>query len=204
MLACLLVIVIHSPMIRNGQGSFWLSAFNYLASPCIGLFFMISGATLLPIRVSTRSFLRSRFGRIVPPLVTWSILYLGVAVLYAETSPGDALAAALRIPLAAVGNGAFWFLYSLLGLYLFLPFLSPWIAGDYTSGLGSLRSAFPMSTHSSLASPRHWRHRMDCSRTFRAMRDTRLPAFTCASIRPITQPAFLHHVAPYHSLSSRS
>ncbi len=128
-LACLLVIVIHSPLIRNGQGSFWLSAFNYLASPCIGLFFMISGATLLPIRVSTRLFLRSRFGRIVPPLVTWSILYLGVAVLYAETSPGNALAAALRIPLAAVGNDAFWFLYSLLGLYLFLPFLSPWIAG---------------------------------------------------------------------------
>lgn len=48
-LACMMVVLMHSP-VPSGQGSgIFLSTLSYLTMPCIGIFFAISGALLLPV-----------------------------------------------------------------------------------------------------------------------------------------------------------
>lgn len=47
-IACLMVVLMHSPMLRSDASGLLYSGCYYLTSPCIGLFFMVSGALLLP------------------------------------------------------------------------------------------------------------------------------------------------------------
>ena len=45
----MMVVLMHSP-VPSGQGSgIFLSTLSYLTMPCIGIFFSISGALLLPV-----------------------------------------------------------------------------------------------------------------------------------------------------------
>ena len=48
-LACLMVVLMHSPMASAKAIGLLLSTLSYLTMPCIGLFFAISGALLLPV-----------------------------------------------------------------------------------------------------------------------------------------------------------
>ena len=66
LLACFMVVLMHSPMpLVNANGPF-LAAMSYFMAPCIGLFFMVSGALLLPVKTDYFTFLRRRFGKISP------------------------------------------------------------------------------------------------------------------------------------------
>lgn len=48
LLACAMVVVMHSPIPTDSANGIILSTISYLTTPCIGLFFMVSGALLLP------------------------------------------------------------------------------------------------------------------------------------------------------------
>lgn len=48
-LACLMVVAMHSPMPGEQANGTFLASLSYLTAPCIGLFFMVSGALLLPV-----------------------------------------------------------------------------------------------------------------------------------------------------------
>lgn len=124
-LACMMIVVMHSPMPTVGENGLFLSSLSYLTAPGIGLFFMLSGALLLPIKTDTRSFLKKRFLKIALPLLFWTVIYL----LFFATFRGRPLTwqTILSIPFSPQGNPTFWFLYTLLGLYLIAPILSQWI-----------------------------------------------------------------------------
>lgn len=124
-LACLMIVIMHSPMPTVGENGIFLSSLSYLTAPGIGLFFMLSGALLLPIKTDTRSFLKKRFLKIAVPLLFWTFLYL----LFFAAFRGRPVTwqTLLSIPFSAQGNPAFWFLYTLLGLYLIAPILSRWV-----------------------------------------------------------------------------
>ena len=47
-IACMMVVLMHSPMPRGDAVGQLYGGVSYLTSPCIGLFFMVSGALLLP------------------------------------------------------------------------------------------------------------------------------------------------------------
>lgn len=47
-LACALVVMMHSPIPSDNADGLILSSISYFTAPCIGLFFMVSGALLLP------------------------------------------------------------------------------------------------------------------------------------------------------------
>lgn len=47
-LACIMVIVMHSPIPREDSNSVLYFGTSYFTTPCIGLFFMVSGALILP------------------------------------------------------------------------------------------------------------------------------------------------------------
>ena len=108
-----MVVTMHAPMPTNAENGIFLSSLSYLTAPGVGLFFMISGALILPIKESTGSFLKKRLLRIAIPLLIWSVIYIIV----------ESLSGAFSLK----GNPTYWFLYSLAGLYLLAPIVSRWL-----------------------------------------------------------------------------
>jgi len=132
--ACLLVVLMHSPMpTENASGPF-LSALSYLTAPCIGLFFMVSGALLLPVKDDYGTFLRRRLSKIVIPTLAWTAIYLSLNIYYGE-SEINIVQSVLSVPFSAQGHGILWFMHTLIGLYLLAPILSAWVKAAKDSEL---------------------------------------------------------------------
>ena len=129
--ACLMVIVMHAPISGDGamaHGPF-LVLTSYLAAPCVPLFFMVSGALLLPCKegITARAYLAKRIGKIVGPTVCFSLFYIALNISKMEATGKTIVLNLLSIPFSAQGHGILWFMYTLIGLYLLVPILSPWI-----------------------------------------------------------------------------
>lgn len=125
-LACLMIESMHSPLSGSECDEIFLSSLSYLTAPGIGLFFMVSGALLLPVTENTRMFIEKRFTKIAIPTLVWTMFYLCCNVLLKDDPL--TLRAVLSIPFSAQGNPVLWFIYTLLGLYLLAPILSKWLA----------------------------------------------------------------------------
>lgn len=126
-IACVMVVCMHSPIPcggGNNRGPF-LAALSYFTAPCIGLFFMISGALLLPVKYDYINFIKKRFGKVIWPTITWTAIY--VSVKCGHSLSFDLITTILSIPFSAQGNGVLWFMYTLIGLYLLAPILSAWV-----------------------------------------------------------------------------
>lgn len=125
-IAVLMVIIIHSPL-TTGEHSMFLSVYNYMSAPSIGLFFMISGALLLPVKdFSTIVFYTKRLSKIGFPLIGWSLFYILVHAGTNELSFTYFVQKAMLIPFTPV-EGVLWFVYTLIGLYLLAPIITPWL-----------------------------------------------------------------------------
>lgn len=152
-LAIFMVICIHcadpfnvSPEARsNPEFNFWGSIYGSFLRPCVPLFVMITGLLLLPVNMPIQSFYKKRLLRIAVPFLVWSVLYnlfpwitgvLGlssavIADVFAYASPdasqsfGDAMTNIALIPFKFnVYTVPMWYLYMLIGLYLYMPFFS--------------------------------------------------------------------------------
>ena len=124
-LACLMIVTMHAPMPTGEENGIFLASLSYLTAPGIGLFFMLSGALLLPMKTGVKTFLKNRFVKIAVPTVLWTCIYL-VLNAYLHGKP-ISWQVVFSIPFSAQGNQAFWFLYTLMGLYLIVPILSRWV-----------------------------------------------------------------------------
>lgn len=125
-IACFLVVLMHSPIPSETASGPFLVALGYFTAPCIGLFFMVSGALLIPVKTDYIVFLKKRFGKIVIPTVIWSLFYI-LLNSYNSESELNIVRAMASIPFSAQGNGVLWFMYTLAGLYLLAPILSAWL-----------------------------------------------------------------------------
>lgn len=126
-IACVMVVCMHSPIPCGGgntNGPF-LTALSYFTAPCIGLFFMISGALLLPVKYDYITFIKKRLGKVIWPTITWTAIY--IIVNYGYSLSFDLITTILSIPFSAQGNGVLWFMYTLIGLYLLAPILGAWV-----------------------------------------------------------------------------
>ena len=123
--ACLAVILMHSPQPYSASGMV-LSTISMLCAPCIGLFLMVSGALLLPVKEPTAGFLKRRLTRIVAPVLFWSIINI-VADYYKKADIAVLLKSLISLPFTNSANGIFWFVYTIAGLYLVAPVISPWL-----------------------------------------------------------------------------
>ena len=126
-LACLMIIIMHSPMPNIGGNSYVLSSISMLTAPGIGLFFMVSGALLLPVRSSQTDFLKHRLSKILFPTLFWTLFYLAVRLFDGNILPEELPRKILSIPFSPQGHGVLWFMYTLTGLYLIAPIISPWL-----------------------------------------------------------------------------
>ena len=151
--AMLMVIAGHSVDIYNAtpqddpMNGFWGAFIGSLMRPSVPLFAMMTGLLLLPIGESASSFYRRRIPRVLFPMLFWSVIYylipwftgvIGldksvISVLFPfEFAPsqewGDAVSNIAMIPLTFNGYTThMWYLYMLIGLYLFMPFFSAWV-----------------------------------------------------------------------------
>ena len=124
-LAAFMVIFIHSPHAKEGMSSnIYYAVYNYMMLPCVPLFFMISGYLLLPTRDALFPFLRKRMARIVFPLLFWSVIAL---IFEFEDSLSNFLLKICYIPFCSRAFGIYWFLYSLISVYVILPIISEWL-----------------------------------------------------------------------------
>ena len=148
-LACLMVIFMHAPLPNEQANGLFLSSLSYLTAPCIGLFFMVSGYLLLPIKDSTNSFLRKRLGKVMCPTLFWSIFYIVVNFIKGDCQ-GSLMKELISIPFSAQGNPVLWFMYTLIGLYLLAPIISRWIKSasrkemEFYLGLWGISLCYPI------------------------------------------------------------
>lgn len=127
--AILLVMVDHlSPRIPEGMqpsDSFFLLTKWLPASDAV-LFFMLSGALLLPVGGSWRNFYSGRLKRIALPLVIWSVAYALINRWYYDWS-ADFMFHQIKWLWFTPTFSPGWFLFTLAGIYLAMPVFSPWI-----------------------------------------------------------------------------
>ena len=126
-LACLMIVAMHSPLAGDtaSSNSMFLTTLSYLTAPGIGLFFILSGALLLPVKEETSLFLRKRLGKVIWPTVFWSFFYL--LAEYLLNGQSLSIRKFASILFSAQGHGILWFMYTLIGLYLLAPIISRWL-----------------------------------------------------------------------------
>lgn len=147
-ISCLLVILLHAPMARfseyyntpNTTYCFYI----VLVTVCSKLFFMLSGALLLPVTKSAREFIPRRVKAVVIPLAVWSVVYL-IARWFNGTFTPKFLLSILFTPV----EGALWFVYVTIVIYCVLPLMSKCIEAigkrgvEYLLGLWVISSFIP-------------------------------------------------------------
>ena len=126
-LACLMVIVIHAPRPDSGLSALTCTSVSLFCAPCMGLFFMISGALLLPVSDSYFAFLRRRLNKILFPTIVFSLFYIAVSTISKGFDALQLVRTILSIPFSPQGNGVLWFMYTLVGLYMIAPIISPFL-----------------------------------------------------------------------------
>lgn len=132
-----------------GEIKLWGAIYGSVLRPCVPLFVMITGALLLPVRGDASTFYKKRIPRVFYPFLIWSVLYnlfpwitglLGLnpqIILdffpYAgeevmQQSFSVSLEYILMIPFNfSILAVHMWYIYLLIGLYLYLPVFSAWI-----------------------------------------------------------------------------
>ncbi|WP_454824714.1 acyltransferase [Paraburkholderia xenovorans] len=121
--AIILVIMVHFTAVAFAYptGAWWYAATAYrgISSICVPMFFMTTGAMLLPRATSLKGTMM-RISRAAVPLVLWSLVYLAWYQYGVHVKVGNWLLDILLNRSAA----HLWFLYALIGAYIFLPLLS--------------------------------------------------------------------------------
>ena len=132
-----------------GEIKFWGAAYGAFLRPCVPLFVMITGALLLPVKGEASVFYKKRIPRVLWPFLIWSVLYnlfpwfTGVLGLNpdvildffpysGEEATQQSLSVSLKniaeIPLNfSLLDVHMWYIYLLIGLYLYLPIFSAWV-----------------------------------------------------------------------------
>lgn len=146
--ACFLVMLVHAAenfygapgstdmagpqsLLLNESDRLWVSVYDGFSRMSVPLFMIVSAFLLAPMKEgqSAVEFYRRRAMRILPPFLLFMVLYSTLPLLWgqidSETSAHDLSRLLLNFPTLA---GHLWFMYPLIGLYLFIPMISPWLA----------------------------------------------------------------------------
>ena len=120
-IACLLVILIHTPIRQYdtyyNTPSVTGAVYTVLVAVNCNLFFMITGALLLPVTMTGKRFIRRRLRVIVPPLLVWTVVYLLEHAFLLHNFTPRLLTSILFHPV----EGLLWYVYVLLVIYVTLP-----------------------------------------------------------------------------------
>jgi len=137
--ATLTVIMLHCAaggiyLLGKIPNSWWwfCNASNAFGRFAVPIFVMLSGYLLLGKYKNLTDFLTKRFSRILLPFLIWTIIFMTwgnyFGIIPAEKTKLEFVDILKKILTGgAGGSGHLWFVYMLLGLYLFSPIISRWI-----------------------------------------------------------------------------
>jgi surface polysaccharide O-acyltransferase-like enzyme len=120
------VILIHVASLRYNEFSNlslaeWLphNVFHSLVRWCVPVFFMMSGALLLPKKESVKAFFTKRYLRLLIAFLFWQVFYFWYVKNFPDLRTGAGWYQLL------MGEGAYhlWFMGAILQVYLLVPFL---------------------------------------------------------------------------------
>ncbi len=146
--ACFLVMLVHASenfygapgstdmvgpqaLLMSEADRLWVSIYDGFSRMAVPLFMIVSAFLLVPMKEgeSAAKFYKRRALRILPPFFLFIILYSTIPLFWHQidvsTSIQDLSRTFLNFPTLA---GHLWFMYPLIGLYLFIPIISPWLS----------------------------------------------------------------------------
>lgn len=137
--ACFLVVMVHSneafygtdgvPVLTE-EHRLWMAVWDGISRISVPLFIITSSYLLVPMKADMGwgEFFKRRFLRIIPPMFVFMVIYSVFPAITGQQSWAEALDTLWRIPLNFPENAfQLWFMYPLIGLYLLIPILSPWL-----------------------------------------------------------------------------
>ncbi len=156
-IACFMVIMVHSCEfffidgseigIRSMADGWWVSVVDSALRCSVPLFVMISSYLLVPLRGSTSLFLQKRLVRVVIPFAIWSVLYAVLPCAWGADDGHGVLRSIVRLATNFNdSSGHMWFVYMLVGLYLFMPVISPWLSRTGRRGQAAFLLLWVLST----------------------------------------------------------
>ena len=132
-----------------GEIKLWGAIYGSVLRPCVPLFVMITGALLLPVRGDTSAFYKKRITRVLYPFFIWSVIYnlfpwitgwLGfspqIILDFFPYAGEEVMRQSFSVAVKYILNIPFnfsilavhmWYIYLLIGLYLYLPVFSAWV-----------------------------------------------------------------------------
>jgi len=116
----------------NVNTNWWIAnLYESFCRFCVPVFVMVSGALLLPQKINLSAFLKKRMRRILLPFAFWEIIYLVYNLLLKIRDEKDIInhhwASWLYIQIAQCPAPHLWYVYMIIGIYLFIPILQPWV-----------------------------------------------------------------------------
>lgn len=126
-MACLMVVFMHSPRPETGLTGIICAGDSLFTEPCIGLFFMISGALLLPVKQPFFQFLKRRLSKIIGPTLFFTAFFVIVKLNRGRIGLEDVPRMILSIPFSPQAHPIVWFMYALTGMYLIAPIITPFL-----------------------------------------------------------------------------
>ena len=137
--ACLMVMLVHaSECVYSDDYSFsfpselarWSVMFiqGFVRPIAVPLFLMASAYLLVPVKGGTGSFLKKRYARVGIPFIVFLFLYAFLPAVWGEFSWAEAWANVKQAGINFIPREShLWFVYMMLGLYLVMPVISPWL-----------------------------------------------------------------------------
>lgn len=130
------VVLLHLAAVPNhniasitAEWWWWANLYDASARMSVPLFIMLSGALLLTRPETTAREIWRRIFKIGLPLILWTLIYLGWRTyLRADDFTAAAIARHILNGMETPAYPHLWFLYIMLGLYLLIPVLRPFVA----------------------------------------------------------------------------
>ncbi|WP_415008678.1 acyltransferase [Cycloclasticus pugetii] len=127
-ISCFMVVFLHSaaPILDKYKElpfNYWFigNIYDSLVRVCVPLFFMISGFLLLQKEETLPLYFYKRFSKLFVPIIFWSLFFV-LWKSFIENNSSPSLWHFYSVILAP-SYYHLWFLYALVGLYLFVPIL---------------------------------------------------------------------------------
>ena len=124
--AIIVVVTVHSIETSHLLSPRGINVLAILTNYAAAIFFMISGALLLPVTGSYWGFLKKRLSKIWIPFIFWSIVYAILTNVYITHSTRW-MWTEIRWLWIWPSFRAGWFIPAITSLYFFFPIISPWI-----------------------------------------------------------------------------
>lgn len=145
--ATIAVIIIHvaTPAVFTqfnvNNNHWWIgNIYASICRFCVPVFLMLTGALLLPQQQNLSTFLNKRFKRVLLPFIFWCFVYIAfnLALKVRDVGTGAALS---NLPVWLYAQFTLgpaphlWYIYMLIGIYLFIPVIQRWVVEASNKGI---------------------------------------------------------------------